>query len=252
MARILLIAFMLLSFLPAGAFAEKRVALVIGNSNYGLAPLSNPKNDADDVAAALQRLQFSVMKLNDLTVREFDWYKLCVDVPMPAPTKPGEQPRPQKPEEMKKVNVCLTQIDVRDASTFFLVAKLAVRQVHGQEKPQVLAMLPLGVSISPGFSVQTGNGNSLELAMTTCDQAGCYGEATVDKSFLSRLRDAAPISFGGTDELGGVFRLDAPSKGFGAALEGKPMPIEKYNADQRKIAEVIRERLAKIREQQSR
>jgi formylglycine-generating enzyme required for sulfatase activity len=52
--------------------AEKRVALVIGNSNYTLAPLDNPKNDADDVAAALKRLQFDVTERKDLTVREFD------------------------------------------------------------------------------------------------------------------------------------------------------------------------------------
>ena len=30
------------------ALAEKRVALVIGNSNYALAPLDNPKNGAGD------------------------------------------------------------------------------------------------------------------------------------------------------------------------------------------------------------
>ena len=43
--------------LPASA--EKRVALVIGNSAYReVAPLRNPRNDAEDVAAALQRLGF--------------------------------------------------------------------------------------------------------------------------------------------------------------------------------------------------
>ena len=55
-----------------GAQAEKRVALVIGNSTYALAPLTNPKNDADDVAAALKRLKFSVAKGLDLNVAQFD------------------------------------------------------------------------------------------------------------------------------------------------------------------------------------
>ncbi len=58
--------------LPSWAQAEKRVALVIGNSNYALAPLGNPKNDADDVAAALKRLNFEVTERKDLTVSEFD------------------------------------------------------------------------------------------------------------------------------------------------------------------------------------
>ena len=40
-----------------GRTAEKRVALVIGNSNYRDVPvLANPRNDAEDVAAALKRL----------------------------------------------------------------------------------------------------------------------------------------------------------------------------------------------------
>ncbi len=57
----------------SGAFAEKRVALVIGNSNYEYAlPLRNPKNDADDLASALRRLNFGVTKGIDLTTAQFD------------------------------------------------------------------------------------------------------------------------------------------------------------------------------------
>jgi TPR repeat protein len=39
---------------------EQRIALVIGNSDYSKAPLKNPVNDANDVAAALGRLGFQV------------------------------------------------------------------------------------------------------------------------------------------------------------------------------------------------
>lgn len=51
---------------PAGAAAEKRIALVIGNGAYRNVPaLINPANDAADVAAALTRLGFSVTRLAD-------------------------------------------------------------------------------------------------------------------------------------------------------------------------------------------
>ncbi len=47
--------------------AQKRVALVIGNSSYKhVSSLSNPKNDADDMAKALERLDFKVRRENDL------------------------------------------------------------------------------------------------------------------------------------------------------------------------------------------
>src|ERR1700730_17746612 len=46
--------------IPAG-YAEKRVALVIGNGAYqNTAALANPVNDAEDVAAALQAVGFEV------------------------------------------------------------------------------------------------------------------------------------------------------------------------------------------------
>jgi uncharacterized caspase-like protein len=51
----------------SSASAEKRVALVIGNSAYQhTAKLANPKNDATDVAAALRTLGFEVVEGFDL------------------------------------------------------------------------------------------------------------------------------------------------------------------------------------------
>jgi uncharacterized caspase-like protein len=69
---------LLVGAIPA-APAQKRVALVIGNSDYKHTPrLANPKNDAADVAAMLKKLQFSVIEGRDLdkagmdrTVRDF-------------------------------------------------------------------------------------------------------------------------------------------------------------------------------------
>jgi hypothetical protein len=57
----------LLALAPADAQAEKRVALVIGNSAYRNAPaLPNPRDDAAAIAATLQKLGFSVQSGFDL------------------------------------------------------------------------------------------------------------------------------------------------------------------------------------------
>jgi formylglycine-generating enzyme required for sulfatase activity len=51
----------------AQAWAEKRIALVIGNGAYASAPrLPNPPHDADDVAAALKTVDFEVIRGADL------------------------------------------------------------------------------------------------------------------------------------------------------------------------------------------
>ncbi|WP_300454887.1 caspase family protein [Accumulibacter sp.] len=56
---------------PASA-AERRVALVIGNAKYKEAPLTNPVNDARDMAAALQRTGFEVIVALDATQKEMN------------------------------------------------------------------------------------------------------------------------------------------------------------------------------------
>jgi len=57
------------------AAAERRVALVIGNSNYKNPSLnlSNPKNDAGDMAKMLDSLGFEVVQASDASKRDFDF-----------------------------------------------------------------------------------------------------------------------------------------------------------------------------------
>jgi len=57
----------------APAFAEKRVALVLGNSSYKNAtPLKNPAHDATDISASLNRLGFKVIYGQDLDRRTME------------------------------------------------------------------------------------------------------------------------------------------------------------------------------------
>ena len=59
-------------FLPQTVFSSQsqRIALVIGNGNYTLNPLYNPVNDANDMAAALRKCNFSVIKITNATRQE--------------------------------------------------------------------------------------------------------------------------------------------------------------------------------------
>ena len=64
---------LLLLLLAAPSFAERRVALVVGNGKYAHTPvLANPANDAADVAAALRDLGFSVIQGIDLDRDAFE------------------------------------------------------------------------------------------------------------------------------------------------------------------------------------
>ena len=69
----LLIAVLVASGNSAIAAVEKRVALVIGNSSYQhTTALRNPRNDAEDIVAALKRLGFDVIEGIDLDKRSME------------------------------------------------------------------------------------------------------------------------------------------------------------------------------------
>lgn len=62
---------LLMLLVSADSFAvEKRVALVIGNSNYADSPLKNPVNDASDIAEVLTNLGFDVEVATNLSHEE--------------------------------------------------------------------------------------------------------------------------------------------------------------------------------------
>jgi hypothetical protein len=65
-----IIAVAVLLFWAAPAMAERRTALVIGNSAYSKSPLPNTLNDARDMTAVLKRLGFKVIGRMDASQKE--------------------------------------------------------------------------------------------------------------------------------------------------------------------------------------
>jgi len=65
---------LLLALTGSPALAERRIALVIGNSDYNDTSISlaNPKNDAEDMAAALRSLAFDVVMVTNASKRTVD------------------------------------------------------------------------------------------------------------------------------------------------------------------------------------
>ncbi len=141
---------------------------------------------------------------------------------------------------MKKVNVCLTQVDIRDNATAILIGKLAVRQAQNQPKPSILAMLPLGSLLPAGALVKVDDKEPIKLAYNTCDQAGCYAEAEVEPALVEQMKTGKQVAYLGIDVTGRQLAIPLPLEGFAKAVNGAPVPEDKYREDQRKIADVIR------------
>jgi invasion protein IalB len=173
------------------------------------------------------------------------WYKLCVDAPVLDQPAEGEKQEAAKTEP-KKVNVCLTQADVRDRTTALLVGKVAVREVQGGEKPQILAMLPLGSVLPAGALVKVDENEPIKLTYTHCHMEGCVAEATIEPAVVESMKKGKFVGYFGKDLSGKTLSVPVPLEGFSEAFSGPAIPIEKYNEDQKKIAEFIRQRLADL------
>jgi len=48
----------------------RRLALVVGNANYKVRPLKNPRNDADDMSRSLRSSGFDVIDLRDASLQQ--------------------------------------------------------------------------------------------------------------------------------------------------------------------------------------
>jgi hypothetical protein len=71
LTRIIILSF--LTFITINslqAATERRLALVIGNSNYTFSPLKNPVHDATDMAESLKKLGFNVVLKTDASKRD--------------------------------------------------------------------------------------------------------------------------------------------------------------------------------------
>src|SRR4051812_35566686 len=69
--RAVMLSVLLFGALAYPAFADTRVALVIGNGSYEKVPeLPNPPRDAADVGRALERLNFKVSLVRNATAQE--------------------------------------------------------------------------------------------------------------------------------------------------------------------------------------
>ncbi len=67
----ILVSLLLLAFAASAAHAERRVALVIGNSGYEhVTQLTNPDNDAKGMAEKLTSLDFEVVTGTNLSLRD--------------------------------------------------------------------------------------------------------------------------------------------------------------------------------------
>jgi len=126
-----------------------------------------------------------------------------------------EAPTEQRPEfcEMRQ------RIVDQDGNRVVLAA---VGRLPNIDRPGLLFILPLGISLPPGTFLKIDQAEEQPVPVERCEQQGCRIELVLDDELLSRLKAGtrATVSFYIYDRQGQRPRVDVPISllGFSAAL----------------------------------
>jgi invasion protein IalB len=160
------------------------------------------------------------------------WYKVCTKEPLPASSA-----------NVEAGDICQTFVDVRDNKTAILIGRVSIRQRPGQTGYQLETLLPLNSALAPGALVKIDEREPVKLAYKRCDAGGCYAYAAVGDPVITQMKSGKQITFLAVNKAGKAWKVPLPLAGFAEAFDGPPLPIDKYQIDQKKIAEVIAKRL---------
>ena len=125
-----------------------------------------------------------------------------------------------------------------------LIGRVAIRELPGQASYQLEVLLPPGSALPPGALVKIDGGEPIKLAYTRCDASGCYVMVRAGNLVIMQMRSGKQIAYLSVDVRGKALNIPLPLAGFAEAFEGTPKALDKYWADEKKIAEVIAKRLA--------
>lgn len=74
--------------------------------------------------------------------------------------------------------------------------KLVLTHRPGAEQAQLLTVVPLGIDLMRGLTVEIDSSDTLTLPLKTCDQGGCRVAAPLGEDFIKMMQKGAQIRVG--------------------------------------------------------
>lgn len=163
----------------------------------------------------------------------------------PPPTTinlvPGQQPWTKMcGKDPAGKDVCYVTRDFGTADSQQPILILAVFQSGAEDKRLARFLLPLGMSLKPGFRLIIEKGEPIEGKYSFCVPNGCFGDLELTSSQAASLRKANSATVL-VRNMGNVeLTLIAPTKGYSEAADGPaldPKQLEQQNAELQKQLE---------------
>lgn len=96
---------------------------------------------------------------------------------------------------------------------------VSVSKPSGDAALAMLIQLPHGMFLPSGLSLQVDDGKAQQVAVQTCDRAGCYAGSPIDKAMLSQLEAGRQLTISFQNLNKQTMRVPVPLSGFKDAVE---------------------------------
>jgi invasion protein IalB len=184
------------------------------------------------------------------------WVKLCEKAALQHKDKDGKDVKEEK-------NVCLTHHERLDGNTGMVLVSAAIRQVEGNNKQQLMVMVPLGMAIQPGLRAavyskelwEKAQKNEkvdekllkpVELKYSLCHPAGCTAEVEASKEIVESFKTGGGLMVLAMNAAAQPVAFPVPLEGFNTAHSGSPVDNKTYAQARGQLMQQIRQRHAEL------
>lgn len=159
------------------------------------------------------------------------WTKICETISTIA----NENQKDAKDQQKKNVKVCMTQVewfvDIISGDT----VGIAVRQVEGNDKQQLIVTMPPGVVIPAGVQAKIDDKEALKLPYTACHRLACSAEIEATPQIIDQMKKGKQITVAAVGLNLKAAGVQQSLEGFETAYNGQPVDSEKYKEERKKF-----------------
>lgn len=181
-----------------------------------------------------------------------------------AQGQPQQQPQNQPPRQLSGTTTgwvkvcqkfpnsdkegCSIEQQVFTENGAFL-ASMAVQEISGEQRRQLLITTPLGMALQAGMLVRIDNEKAIPAKFGTCLVNGCFAGLQISLDFINTMKKGQNSFVTVRNIQGAALDLTVPLTTFGKAYDGPAMDVATLQEQQKKLQEELLHRAEKAREE---
>ncbi len=153
----------------------------------------------------------------------------------------------QKMKDNDKEGCSIRQDVVAENGAF--LASLAVQEVTGQERRQLIVTTPLGMAIQAGLLVRIDEDKASPAKFGTCLVNGCFAGLEINMDLINSMKKGKNAFVTVRNIQGAALDLSIPLTTFAKAYDGPATDVQALQLQQKKLQEELLKRAEKAREE---